>query len=546
MMLAAMPAVAQVPPLVNPGILQQQQIDEQRRRQEREREQLMRKPAAEPIKREEAAPQAPAAGAEAIRFLVREIRFTPSEILKPEELEAIAREFRGRELSLADLQGLAARVNALYKAKGVVTAQATIPPQDVSGGIVQVRLVEGRVGKIDVKGNETTREGYVASRLALKPAELVDLERLEGAIVRYNRTNDTQVKAELKPGSEFGTTDLYVTLTEPPRHDLRLTIDNSGSPSTGLWREGLSYANRSLFGYRDELSASYSHSSGHDGIALGYAVPFNPWGGRISYTYYDDDTAIRHGPLQSLNITGSSKANILNVRQPLFVQEKVQFDLLAGGKKRTTSNWIDTVFLQRTDTTDVNLGGDLQLTGAMGYLLANYTRAWGHAEVPARTDYRIDRGNLRYSKDLDGITTFRANASWQSSPQQLLPSSEQFYIGGEGTVRGYYIGQFSGDHGGVLNLELHRALGAFGRGDFGENGIQSSGFLFADYGKTYPFRPPNTGLRPYEQLSSVGAGLNIAIGAHVYVRATFAYGLTELPAMPRPYALLFQVAASAF
>jgi hypothetical protein len=98
----------------------------------------------------------------------------------------------------------------------------------------------------------------------------------------------------------------------------------------------------------------------------------------------------------------------------------------------------------------------------------------------------------------------------------------------------------------VLNLELHRGLGAFGQGDFGPNGIQSSGFLFADYGKTYPFRPPNTGLRPYQELGSAGAGLNVAVGSHLYMRATFAYGLTALPGSPRPYALLFQLAASAF
>jgi len=544
--LAAAPAIAQVAPPVDTGVLQQQQIDEERRRRELERERQMRKPAAEPIKRPEAAPPAPGAGAEAIRFLVREIRFTPSEILKPEELEAIARDFRGRELTLSELQGIAARVNALYKAKGVVTAQAVIPPQDVSEGVVQVRLVEGRVGRIEVKGNETTREGYVTSRLALKPAELIDLDRLERAIVRYNRTNDTQIRAELKPGTEFGTTDLYVTLAEPPRHDLRLTLDNSGSPSTGLWREGLSYANRSLLGYRDELSASYSHSSGHDGKAFGYAVPFNPWGGRISFTYYDDSTAIRHGPLETLHITGTSTAHIVSVRQPLFVQEKMQFDLLVGGKKRTTANWIDTVFLQRTNTEDRNLGGDFQLLGSLGYLFANYSRAWGHAETPDRADYRIDRGNLRYSLDFAGGTTFRASTSWQGSPQRVLPSSEQFFIGGEGTVRGYYIGQFSGDYGYTIGMELQRELGSIGQSLVGGDGVRASGFLFADYGKTYPFRPPGTGLRPYEQLSSVGAGVNLALGPHFYGRATLAYGLTDLPNMPRPYSLLIQFVASAF
>jgi hemolysin activation/secretion protein len=549
-MLAAAQAAAQapiVPPSADPGALQQRQIDEERRRQDAERER--RRPSTEPVIRQDApAPRAPGSGADTLRFLVREIRFTPSELLKAEELEAIAREFRGRELTLSELQGITGRVNDLYKSKGIVTAQAAIPPQDVSEGIVQVRLIEGRVGKLNVDGNATTREGYVTSRLSLKPTELIDLQRLEQAIVRYNRTNDTQMRAELKPGAEFGTTDVYVTLAEPARHDLRLSLDNSGSPTTGRWRESLNYANRSLLGYRDELTVSTSVSDGHHGASLGYSVPFNTWGGRISYAFYDDATRIKNGPLQTLNITGESTANIFTVRQPVVVEEKVQFDLLGGAKKRVSSNYVDTTFLQRTETVDRNLGGELQLTDGPSYWLANFTRAWGYADVlnVSRTEYRIDRANLRHTRELPGGLSLHANLSLQSSPQQSLPSSEQLFIGGEGSVRGYDVGAFSGNHGYTLNLELHHPLMAAKAGEDVSQGVQATGFFFVDYGVTFPFRPPNTGLRPYERLSSVGWGVNASLGRHWYGRATFAYGLVDLPLMARNYTLLFQAVASAF
>jgi hemolysin activation/secretion protein len=546
-MLAVARAVAQqpiVPPSADPGALQQRQIDEERRHQESERER--RKQSTEPLIRQEAPAPARRAGADTLRFLVREIRFTPSELLKPEELDAIARDFRGRELTLTELQGLADRVNALYKSKGIVTAQAVIPPQDVSEGVVLVRLVEGRVGKLKVEGNASTREGYVTSRLGLKPAELIDLKRLEAAIIRYNRTNDTQMRAELKPGAEFGTTDVYATLSEPARHDLRLSVDNSGSPSTGRWREGLSYTNRSLLGYRDELSVSSSVSDGHHGASFGYSVPFNTWGGRLSYAFYDDATRIKNGPLQTLNITGESTANVFSLRQPLVAEEKVEFDLLGGAKRRVSTNFVDTVFLQRTETADRNLGGELQLTQGANYWLANFTRAWGHADVLTRTEYRIDRGNLRYARDLPAGLSFRSSLNWQSSPQQQLASSEEFFIGGEGSVRGYDVGAFSGDRGYTLNLELHHPLLAPKAGENGSSGALLTGFFFADYGITYPFRPPNTGLRPYERLSSVGWGVDASFGRHWYGRVTLAYGLTDVPLMARNYTLLFQAVASAF
>ena len=547
--LAAAQAAAQQPivrPFADPGAIQQREIDDARRRQETERQN--RNPVTNPLKVDEGVvPQAPTPAPDALRVLVREIRFTPSELLTPGELEAIAKEYRGRQLTFADLQGLAAKVNALYKSKGIVTAQAVIPPQDVSNGIVQVRLVEGKVGKVNVEGNATTRESYVTSRLGLQPAELIDLDRLERAIVRYNRTNDTQMRAELKPGAQFGTTDVNVTLSEPERNDLRLTLDNSGSPATGQNRLGLIYTNRSVMGFRDEFTASTSQSDGHNGYSAGYTVPFNIWGGRIGYGYYDDSTQIKHGPLKTLNITGDSTANILTLRQPLWVEERIEFDLLGGAKRRVTTNFIDTVFLQSTKTTDRSAGGELQFRTPESYWLASFTRAWGHADVlDVTADYRIDRSSLRYSRDLPKGFSLHANYSAQASPQNLLPSSEEFFIGGDGSVRGYDIGTFSGDHGYTMNVELHHPLLAASAGEGWFQALQATGFFFADYGKTYPFRPPNTALRPYEQLSSVGWGVNFAVGSHWYGRITLAYGLTDLQQMPRPYSILFQAVASAF
>ena len=67
----------------------------------------------------------------AVRFLVREIRFSASEIFSA-EVEDFARPYEGREQTLSALQGLAAAINEAYRKRGVVTAQALIPPQNVS------------------------------------------------------------------------------------------------------------------------------------------------------------------------------------------------------------------------------------------------------------------------------------------------------------------------------------------------------------------------------------------------------------------------------
>src|SRR5690606_26407148 len=172
--LAGWPAYAQiVPPAADPGAIQQRQIEDEQRRRALER--LERKPVTEPLERPEVQKRAPKAAPKAIRFKVNAIEFSASEILAAAELEAIARDYRGREISLAELQELAERVNDLYRAKGVVTARAVIPPQDVSDGVVRIRLVEGRYGELSLRGNENTSAGYVTWRRGQTPGSLVDL-----------------------------------------------------------------------------------------------------------------------------------------------------------------------------------------------------------------------------------------------------------------------------------------------------------------------------------------------------------------------------------
>lgn len=538
-LLACQVAAQVVPPAADPGALQQQRMDEERRREELLR--LQRAPLTNPLKAEPA-PAAPAAAApDALRFPVREIRFAASEILSAQDLEAIARDYQGRDLAFADLQALAARVNGLYRAQGFVTAQAIVPPQDVSGGIVTIRLVEGRVAAINLSGNDSTDSQYVTNRIALQPGDLVRLQPLEQDLIRFNRTNDAQLRAELKPGAAFGSTDLNLSLAEPPRHALQFFIDNSGGDATGKWRSGLSYLNRSLLGWRDNLSLNVSRAAGQESYGLGYSVPFNRSGGRLGVTWNKDLIATKFGPLAPLDVTGRSTALGLSARQPVYVDQAMQLDLLATTSRRKGTSWISGVFLQETETTDVSLGAEFQSWDASGAWFASYANLSGKARVSgvARDDhYWVGRGNLRRTQDLGNGLSLRASFNFQHTGSPLLPASQQFFIGGESSVRGYASGAYGGDTGHSLSLELHHPM------SLGAPEIATSGFFFVDHGRVKPFRPPASLLGTYEELTSVGWGIDAQISRRVSTRLTLAYAPNDLPNKHHDYRIQFQLVAS--
>ena len=217
-----------------------------------------------------------------------------------------------------------------------------------------------------------------------------------------------------------------------------------------------------------------------------------------------------------------------------------------GAKKRRSANRISGVFLQSTKTEDGTLGAELQASDTRGYWLATYGVTAGHADTDpgTRTHYAIGRGLLRRVQEFGGGWSGRANLSFQHTDDELLPSSEQFFIGGEGSVRGYPVGVFSGDQGYTVNLELHHPLGRVGAEGLPE--IAATGFFFVDHGYVKPFRPPNSILRSYERLDGIGWGVNAAIMKRVTTRVTFAYALNDLAFEPRRYEIHFQLIASLF
>lgn len=502
---------------------------------------MERQPIADPVRKPEEKPAAPAA-TDNVTFMVSAIRFSPaSEVFSAEELKALASGFEGRQSTFADLRQLVGKINEAYKARGIVTAQAIIPPQDVSAGTITVQLVEGKLGAVHISGNASTRESYIADRLDAQPGQLVDLPTLEQSMKRFNGTNDVQLRAELKPGQSFGTTDLMIEAVEPPRHSIRLGVDNYGSEITGKTRTGLSYANQSLFGWRDALNLGFMSAGGLKSYSIDYGVPVTRSGGRVNLAYNKDDTSLKYGPFAPLNITGKSTGTSLSLRQPIHFGERSRTDFIAGLRKREVENRISGIFLSSTKTDDVQLGLEHQAGDDSGFWLVNYSLYNGRAKTAdVSTRYTVGRASLRRTQFVAQGWTLRGAMAFQHTGKDELPSSEQFFLGGEGSVRGYPVGVYSGDQGVTLSLELHHPIKAPAAQPDATT-LAATGFFFLDAGHVKIAVPPDSELSSSETLSSLGWGLEAAVGQHVSARVTLAYALRKLPDEKNRYSVNFQL-----
>jgi hemolysin activation/secretion protein len=232
------PALAQAP---DPGAIREQSLDtlkfHQFQKQLEEREKEKAAPKEDAVVDETVEPEKSLPESEGPRIRVNKIQITPpSEILSEKEIQDIVHPFEEKEASIKDLYGIVGTINALYKKKGAIAAKAVLPPQKVENGIVQIQLVEARVGGVTVENNQSTRENYIKDGVNISVGDLVQLSDLEENIFFFNSVNDIELRATLKPGSKFGTTDYILKVKEPPKYQFAIFTDNAGRKDVGVCR----------------------------------------------------------------------------------------------------------------------------------------------------------------------------------------------------------------------------------------------------------------------------------------------------------------------
>ena len=312
-------ARAQVPPpQVNPGLIQQD-IDRQRRGASEQQQQVPKQQGPAVVGPQRAPVITIPGGGD--RFLLRKVTFDESKFITKEELDAIASKYVGKRVDIAGLQSLVAEINQIYAQRGIVTAIATLPPQTANGGVVKVKLTEGRLQKTSVVGNQQTRESYLRNAVEQPKGEVLDVPKLNRDVVWFNRTNDVQMRALLQPGTNFGLTDLQLAITEPPVNTLQLFYDNQGVQSTGANEGGIYYKRHGLAGIDDRFTFYGVRSEGNLNGNVAYNIPVTPWGGRLGISYTQGKIKIVDGPTVGLDVTGKSSQTSVNFGQPLFIND---------------------------------------------------------------------------------------------------------------------------------------------------------------------------------------------------------------------------------
>ncbi|AZO95862.1 ShlB/FhaC/HecB family hemolysin secretion/activation protein [Halocella sp. SP3-1] len=419
-----------------------------------------------------------------------------SKILSSAVIEDIIAAFEGKKIDMKVLQGLVKKINDLYIEKGYITARAILPPQEIKNGIVRIKLVEGRVGEILIENNENTRDSFFLKRISLKSDDLIKLDSLERNINYFNRTNDVQISAKLKSGKKFAETDIVFNVKEPDNIQTIIFCDNGGRNETGEWRTGMAFTDKSLFRYRDRFNINLIATEGSTAGAVSYNFPLNISGTRLSMGYNKNQTDIISGEFKDIDIDGDFTDLNISINHPLRIDLKKKVYGYLELHNTESGTMFSGVELLRTRLQSFVLGVSTQFIDKKGVWVIN------HDLTHTRSD--TDKRFLKYN----GTFLRQQRFKWESilqfkglvqySKDDLLPSPDQFQLGGMSTVRGYPGGKLSGDKGYLLSLQLMKPLTK-----------KIEGIIFIDHGGVFPYKGNDEGISDKDFISSIGIGANI-------------------------------------
>jgi hemolysin activation/secretion protein len=462
-------------------------------------------------------------------FDIDEFRVLGNHVLPPTVIERTVYPFLGPARTIDTVKQAADALEKAYKAAGYGAIYVDIPEQEVADGIVRLKVTEGKLQQVHVRGDRYFSDRQILAALpALKIGETPNLPELQQELTALNRrTADRSTTPVLKAGSEPGTVDVDLAVKDTmPLHgslqyDDRHTADTTPNRATAA----LSYDN--LWQRQDSVGVQYQTApakpSDAEVIMANYLAHLGSDGAQaaLSYTHTSSDVlalgtlgVLGKGsiygahwiqPLQSSATTSQSfnaGADYKNVLTSVLPNAPGSTGAAAVNAQVKYVNWSAVYagsWWPNAQFYSLSVGVDFGIRGAV-----NSVDEFANARYNANPDYFYVRLGFNGSEKLPvgfGLMQ-RLSAQWADSP---LVNNEQYSLGGADTVRGYLEAEALGDSGFAGTVELHSpALGPH----VGSFLSPLYGFIFVD-GGVATLVNPLPAQRENVELWSTGVGLRL-------------------------------------
>ena len=450
--------------------------------------------------------------AKAIKFNLREVRVEGATAFSPSELAPLYQPFLNQEVSLDTIWKIAGSITQHYQDAGFFLSRAFIPKQEINGGVVTIRVVEGYVGEVELA--DPKAGNYIVTSLIerLKEERPAKSQTVESILLRLNDLPGVSFRSVIQPlhdkRKDEGAVKLLL-ITEKKKPTGTVSFDNYSSRYLGPY-EGTAAVEASLLPLQQTSvsgliavpAEKLSYFNGSHSVALSSELSLQLYGG---FTEANPGFTLAPKDIDSTakNLGLSVKDQFIRQRQ-----ENLSVTLSFDGKNNYSDVLEAPLTRDRVRAARANLSYDRD-DPLDGYDFLNLTFSHALEVFDASTKGQAFLSRAGANPDFDkleyGLTRFQAlpgdftvvtSLSGQIA-SGVLYSSEQFGFGGQAFGRAYDPSEIIGDSGIAGSAELrYSGIPAF-------YGISYGPYAFYDVGKVWDDGQPS------QSGSSAGGGIRL-------------------------------------
>jgi hemolysin activation/secretion protein len=390
-------------------------------------------------------------------------------VLSKKQLQSVICLYENTEMSIYDIKELCQTLQDLYAAEGYFLLKVYAPEQEVIRHVLYIEVVEATLGRIEVVGNKHYTTKFIQSYFKKFLGKNPNYQDLMKTLFLINENSDLKVGAVFAKGQDSGTVDMILQVEDKDPFHISLDVNNYGSNVTTKNRSGLRTDVGNVFHDGDMLSmigvVGYPPRRLRFVDAI-YTTPLNRSGSDLEFSFLFSDFQVPQ--MKELNIHGTTQIAGVKFTQAMQRSKKLNTDIYTSFEYKQIRNYAQHAVSAYDKLREVSLGCKVDYMDALrGHNVADLAVFCGipnllgglrpvdascsRKDAGGRFVY-ID-GNYQRIQPLSTYSSMLINFQGQFSFYKL-PISEEFYIGGINTVRGYPLATALGDSGFCANLEF--------------------------------------------------------------------------------------------
>lgn len=435
-----------------------------------------------------------------------------------------------RGVTIGQIEGVASSITQFYRERGFILAKAYIPKQQVRDGIVNLTVLLGTLGEVQIENNDW----YDASIITEVFDDFIDKpvtsQSIEESLFLVNNFPGISVDGYFEPGTQVGDTRLKVNVRNEKLFNFSTRIDNHGTEDSGLHRLFLDGQANNLLGIAD-----YFHLS-----ILQSVFPFGTTYGQFSYDSNFFSPRVRLGFDVSENQFVSDQSSVADLAELSGIVNVYGINSRYIAQRSRKKNSSYELRLERINS-DLQYGDISEESRFLDQTLANayFSYSFDYLNDKSKllhdATFTYNRGYFEFGFSqgqerhfdvfsVDYTLLSFLNVPFTESSSRLIFKSHLQYSGttlstiarysltGPTKIRGFTQSYFTGDDAAFLGIDW--MFNSPDMLDFSLFGVDFTNvfkpFVFADYGFAYRYSLLEGEANSTANLADIGLGLQIA------------------------------------